>query len=80
MMKSKTTVALSTAAIAAVALLFAAGPLVGTQQALAYTEYTAYQDQRMTEIEKRRLRVLSCMPNTNNNMSQVNSGSNSLLT
>jgi hypothetical protein len=36
MMKSKTTVALSTAAIAAVALLFAAGPLVGTQQALAY--------------------------------------------
>src|SRR5215469_17519670 len=36
MMKSKTTVALSTAAIAAVALLFAAGPIVGTQQALAY--------------------------------------------
>jgi len=36
MMKSKTTFALSTAAIAAVGQLFAAGPLVGTQQALAY--------------------------------------------
>jgi hypothetical protein len=35
-MKSKTTLALSTAAMAALALLFAAGPVVGTQQALAY--------------------------------------------
>jgi hypothetical protein len=39
MMKSKTTVALSIAAIAAVALLFTAGPIVGTQQALAYGSY-----------------------------------------
>ena len=36
MMKSKTIVTLSTAAIAAVALLFASGPIIGTQQALAY--------------------------------------------
>jgi hypothetical protein len=39
MMKSKTTVALSIAAISAVALLFAVGPLVGTQQVLAYGWY-----------------------------------------
>ncbi|MFY9868968.1 MAG: hypothetical protein WAK17_04560 [Candidatus Nitrosopolaris sp.] len=36
MMKSKTTITLSTAAIAAVALLFATGPIVGSQQALAF--------------------------------------------
>jgi len=35
-MKSKTTVALSTAAMAALALSFAAGLIVETQQALAY--------------------------------------------
>ncbi|MGB8935176.1 MAG: hypothetical protein WCC17_08730 [Candidatus Nitrosopolaris sp.] len=35
-MKSKTTITLSIAAIAAVALLFATGPIVGNQQALAY--------------------------------------------
>jgi hypothetical protein len=36
MMKSKTTITLSIAAIAAAALLFATGPIVGNQQALAY--------------------------------------------
>jgi hypothetical protein len=35
-MNSKTTITLSTATIAALALMFAAGPIVGTQQALAY--------------------------------------------
>ena len=35
-MNSKTTITLSTAAIAAVVLLFAADPVVGSQQALAY--------------------------------------------
>ena len=36
MMKTKTTITLSIAAIAAAALLFATGPIVGNQQALAY--------------------------------------------
>jgi hypothetical protein len=36
MMNSKTTITLSAAAIAAVAILFASGPTVGTQQALAF--------------------------------------------
>ena len=36
MMKSKTTITLSIAAIAGTALLFATGPIVGNQQALAY--------------------------------------------
>ncbi|MGB6591356.1 MAG: hypothetical protein WBE68_07600 [Candidatus Nitrosopolaris sp.] len=35
-MNSKTTIAFSTMAIAAVALLFASGPTVGNQQAQAY--------------------------------------------
>jgi hypothetical protein len=35
-MNSKTTITLSIGAIAAVALLFVAGPIVGSQQALAY--------------------------------------------
>ncbi|MFZ0223338.1 MAG: hypothetical protein WAM42_16780 [Candidatus Nitrosopolaris sp.] len=38
-MKSKTTMAFSTMAIAAVALLFASGPITGNQQALAYGGY-----------------------------------------
>ena len=35
-MKSKTTITLSIAAIAAAVLLFAAGPIVGNEQALSY--------------------------------------------
>jgi len=35
-MNSKTTITLSAAAIAAVAILFASGPIVGSQQALAF--------------------------------------------
>jgi hypothetical protein len=38
-MKSKTTMAFSTMAIAAVALLFASGPITGNQQAFAYGGY-----------------------------------------
>ncbi|MGA9153046.1 MAG: hypothetical protein WBZ36_20910 [Candidatus Nitrosopolaris sp.] len=36
LMNSKTTISLSTMAIAAVVLLFASGPIVGSQQALAF--------------------------------------------
>ncbi|MFZ0224057.1 MAG: hypothetical protein WAM42_20445 [Candidatus Nitrosopolaris sp.] len=38
-MNPKTSIALSIVAIAAVVLLFASGPLVGNQQALAYRYY-----------------------------------------
>ena len=38
-MVDKITIALTISAIAAVALLFAAGPIVGSQQALAYGWY-----------------------------------------
>jgi hypothetical protein len=36
LMNTKTTITLSTTAIAAVVLLFASGPIVGSQQALAF--------------------------------------------
>ena len=36
MMNTRTAISLSSAAIAAVALLFGTGPIVGTQQALAF--------------------------------------------
>jgi hypothetical protein len=39
LMNSKTTITLSISAIAAVVLLFASGPVVGSQQALAYGWY-----------------------------------------
>jgi hypothetical protein len=38
-MNSKATITISTLAIAAVALLFASGPIVGSQQAQAYVYY-----------------------------------------
>lgn len=41
-MVDKITIALTISAIAAVALLFAAGPIVGSQQALAYGWYGGY--------------------------------------
>ncbi|MGB8935118.1 MAG: hypothetical protein WCC17_08435 [Candidatus Nitrosopolaris sp.] len=41
-MNSKTTIAFSTMAIAAVALLFTSGPTVGNQQAQAYVHHFGF--------------------------------------